>query len=372
MRFHFPEELEMTRALIREFAVNEFAPGARERDEEERFDRKLFDQMRSLGLTGIPWPERYGGSGSDWLTYVVVIEELSRVCASIGAVLAAHIAHSSWPLYAFGSGELKEKYLPGLACGAKLGAASLGQGITGYADGDDFVLNGSNRFIANAGEADIYVVIARKAPEQRQRKRGYNAVIVEKGTPGFNVGARARKLGLRSLAVGEISFDNCRIPLANRIGKAGQGQEIAGSVLELAHISAAAQAVGIAQGALDAAAEYARDRKQFGKPIGRQQGISFKLADMAARLEAARLLAYQAAWRHSAGLPCRKEAALAGKFAADTAVAVTIEAVQVFGGYGYMREYPVERYMRDAKCIEMDIGSGKLYKDALIRSMLAD
>ncbi|QYR20944.1 acyl-CoA dehydrogenase family protein [Paenibacillus sp. sptzw28] len=372
MQFRFSEELEMTRALIRDFAAEEVAWEAGERDEEERFDRRLFDLMGDLGLTGIPWPERYGGSGSDCLTYAVVIEELSRVCASTGAVLAAHTALSSWPIYAFGSGEFKEKYLKGLANGTKLGASSLEPGITGYEDGDDCVLNGSNRYVANAGEADTYVVIARNAPEQGRRKRGYNAVIVEKGAPGFNVGVRARKLGLRSLAVSEITFENCRVPLDNRLGKAGQGQEIAGSVMELARISAAAQAVGIAQGALDAAAKYAGDRKQFGKPIGRQQGISFKLADMAARLEASRLLAYQAAWRHSAGLPCRKEAALAGKFAADTAVAVTIEAVQVFGGYGYMREYTVERYMRDAKCIEMGIGSGKLNKDSLIRSMIAD
>jgi butyryl-CoA dehydrogenase len=372
MQFRFSDELEMTRAAVRDFAENEVAREAGERDERERFDRKLFGAMGSLGLTGIPWPERFGGAGSDCLTYAVAVEELARVCASTAAALAVHTAYASWPIFKFGSEELKRKYLTALASGAKLGAASLENGLTADADGDGFVLNGSLENVANAGEAYIYFVFAEEEPVGKRRKSACSAFIVESGTPGLTVGKKARKLGLRSVTTCEISFDRCRVPAGNRLGKKGQGREIVMSALDYGQISASALAVGVAQGAMEAAAAYAKERNQFGKPIGRQQGISFKLADMAAKLEGARLLAYQAAWRQAAGLECRREAALAGKFASAAAAAVTIEAVQVFGGYGYMREYRVERYMRDAKCIEMGIIPFHLQSDVILHMLGAD
>lgn len=375
MRFHLSEELEMTRSVVRHFAEKEVAPNAGGRDETEQFERLLFGKMGELGLTGIPIPEQYGGAGSDILTYAVVLESLSQVCASTAAVLAAHTAFSAWPVCRFGSEELKRLYLNEMAGGVKLGACGFpavsrdrtakDNGIIATAEDDGFVLNGANSFVINAGAADIYIVYA-QVPSIR-RKPVLSAFLIESGTPGCYIGNKVRKLGLRSLMTAEIVFEHCMVAKENRIGKEGQGQEIADSVIDIGHIGAAAQAVGIAQGALEAAADYAKERMQFGKQIGRQQGISFKLADMSAKIEAARLLTYQASWRLNEGLSCSKEAAIARKFTADTAVAVAIDAVQVFGGYGYMREYRMERFLRDAKCLETDIGTGGMQTDFIYR-----
>jgi acyl-CoA dehydrogenase len=365
----------MTRSVVRHFAEKEVAPNAEERDETEQFERALFGRMGELGLTGIPIPEQYGGAGSDILTYAVVLESLSQVCASTAAVLAAHTAFSAWPVYKFGSEELKQQYLNDMACGVKLGACGFpavsrdtslkANGIIATADGAGFVLNGANSFVINAGAADIYIVYAQLP--SISRKSSLSAFLIESGTPGCYIGNKVRKLGLRSLMTAELVFEHCKVAKKNRLGKEGQGREISGSVIDIGHISAAAQAVGIAQGALEAAAAYAKERMQFGKQIGRQQGISFKLADMSAKIEAARLLAYQASWRMSEGLSCSREAAIARKFAADTAVSAAIDAVQVFGGYGYMREYRMERFLRDAKCLETDIGTGGMQTDFIYR-----
>lgn len=375
MQFNLSEELEMTRSVVRHFAEKEVAPNAGERDETEQFERTLFGKMGELGLSGIPIPEQYGGAGSDILTYAVVLEALSQDCASTAAGLAAHTAFSAWPILHFGSEELKRLFLNEMAGGVKLGACVFptvsrdktvkDHGIIATADGDGFVLNGSNSFVINAGAADIYIVYA-QVPSLR-RKPVLSAFIVESGTPGCYIGNNVRKLGLRSLMTAEMVFENCKVPNKNRLGKEGQGQEIAGSVIDIGHIGAAAQAVGIAQGALEAAAAYAKERMQFGKQIGRQQGISFKLADMSAKIEASRLLTYQASWRLNEGLSCSREAAIARKFSADTAVSVAIDAVQVFGGYGYMREYRMERFLRDAKCLETDIGTGGMQTDFIYR-----
>lgn len=375
MLFSTSEELEMIRAAIRDFAEREVAPNAGVRDAEECFERKLFGVMGELGLTGIPIADTYGGAGSDFLTYAVVLEELARVCASTAAVIAAHTAYSVWPIYTFGSEEVKAVFLKGLASGTKLGAcalpnrssgkARLDNGVTFHTEGAYLELNGVHPFVIHAGLADIYVVYAQT--RYGKRKNGFSAFLVESGTPGFNIGKKVRKLGLRSLMTAEIEFEHCKIPKKDRLGKEGQGQDIALAAIDIGHISAAAQAVGISQGALEAAAAYAMERKQFGIQIGRQQGISFKLADMSARTEAARLLTYQAAWRKSEGLSCSREAAIARKFASDTAVSVTIDAVQVFGGYGYMREYRMERFLRDAKCLETGIGTGGMETDCVYR-----
>lgn len=311
MNFQLTEEHEMIRKMVREFAKNEVAPTAAERDEEERFDREIFNKMAELGLTGIPWPEEYGGIGSDYLAYVIAIEELSKVCASTGVTLSAHISLASWPIYKFGTEEQKQKYLRALATGEKLGAYGLSEPGAGsdvssmktraVLDGDHYVLNGSKVWITNGGEAEIYVVFAVTDPEKKHK--GISAFIVEKGTPGFSIGKKEKKLGIRSSPTTELIFEDCRIPKENLLGQEGEGFKIAMMTLDGGRNGIAAQAVGIAQGALDAAVEYAKGRVQFGKPIAEQQGVGFKLADMATAVEAARLLTYQAAWLESNGLP---------------------------------------------------------------------
>lgn len=375
MHFKLSEEHEMIRKMVRDFAKNEVAPTAAERDEEERFDRALFDQMAELGLTGIPWPEEYGGIGSDYLAYVIAIEELSRVCASTGVTLSAHTSLAGWPIFKFGTEEQKQTFLRPMAEGKKIGAYGLtepgsgsdagGMKTIAKRDGDHYVLNGSKIFITNGGIADIYVVFALTDPESKQR--GTSAFIVESDTPGFSVGKKESKLGIRSSPTTEIMFEDCRIPVENLLGEEGQGFKIAMQTLDGGRNGIAAQAVGIAQGALDASVEYARERHQFGKPIAAQQGIGFKLADMATDVEAARLLTYQAAWLESEGLPYGKESAMSKVFAGDAAMKVTTEAVQVFGGYGYTKDYPVERYMRDAKITQIYEGTQEIQRLVISR-----
>ncbi|PYZ96117.1 acyl-CoA dehydrogenase [Alteribacter lacisalsi] len=380
MEFLLTEEQQMIRKMVRDFAENEVAPTAAERDEEERFDREIFDQMGELGLTGIPWPEEYGGIGADYLSYVIAVEELSRVCGSTGVTLSAHISLAGWPIYTFGTEEQKQKYLRPMAEGKKMGAYGLtepGSGsdaanmkTTAKRDGDDYIIDGSKIFITNAGEAEIYVVFAVTTPEKKHK--GVSAFIVEKGTPGFSMGKKESKLGIRSSPTLGINFDQCRVPAENMLGNEGDGFKIAMMTLDGGRNGIAAQAVGIAQGALDASVNYAKERKQFGKPIGVQQGIAFKLADMATKTEASRLLTYQAAWRESQGISYGKESAMSKLFAGDTAMEVTIEAVQVFGGYGYIKEYPVERYMRDAKITQIYEGTNEIQRLVISKMLLAD
>lgn len=375
MNFKLSEEHEMIRKMVRDFARNEVAPTAAERDEEERFDREIFDKMAELGLTGIPWPEEYGGIGSDYLAYCIVVEELSRVCASTGVTLSAHTSLAGWPIYKFGSEEQKQKFLRPMALGEKIGGYGLtepgsgsdagGMKTTARRDGDDFILNGSKIFITNGGIADIYVVFA--VTDATQKHKGTSAFIVESDTPGFSVGKKEKKLGIRSSPTTEIIFEDCRVPAANMLGAEGEGFKIAMMTLDGGRNGIAAQAVGIAQGALDAATDYAKERVQFGKPIAQQQGVGFKLADMATSIEAARLLTYQAAWLESEGLPYGKESAMSKLFAGDTAMKVTTEAVQIFGGYGYTKDYPVERYMRDAKITQIYEGTQEIQRLVISR-----
>jgi acyl-CoA dehydrogenase len=372
MQFCVSEELELTRSVIREFAESEVARQAGGRDEKEQFDRTLFKRMAELGLTGIPIDENCGGAGSDWLTYAVVLEELSRVCASTSAALAAHTVYAAWPLYKFGSEDTKSLFLKELASGSRLGACAplsirRENSVVARKNGANWELNGVHSYVLQAEVADSCIVFAQTG--SGKRNTAYSVFVVERGKPGFIIGNKVSKLGLRSLMTAEVTFEQCIVSSNRRIGKLGQGQEIASSLIEKSHISAAAQAVGIAQGALEAAASYAKERKQFGQLIGKQQGISFKLADMSAKTEAARLLTYQAAWRMDEGLSCGREAALARKFAADTAVAAAIEAIQIFGGYGYMQEYRMERYLRDAKCLETEVGTGGMETDLFYRML---
>ncbi|MCT1576660.1 acyl-CoA dehydrogenase [Oceanobacillus kimchii] len=370
MNFQLTEEQEMLRKMVRDFAEKEVAPSASERDEEERFDRSIFDQMAELGLTGIPWPEEYGGIGSDYLSYVVAVEELSRVCASTGVTLSAHLSLASWPIFKYGTEDQKKNFLQRLATGEALGAYALsepGAGsdvvsmkTTARRDGEGFVINGNKVWITNGGVADIYIVFAKTDTDANHK--GISAFIVEKGTEGFSFGKKEKKLGIRSSPTTELIFENCRIPAANLLGSEGEGFKIAMTTLDGGRNGIAAQALGIAQGALDAAAEYAKERQQFGKPIAANQGISFKIADMATEIEAARLLTYQAAWLESAGLPYGKASAMSKLFAGDVAMKSTVEAVQVFGGYGYTKDYPVERYMRDAKITQIYEGTNEVQR----------
>ncbi|MCG8396372.1 acyl-CoA dehydrogenase [Bacillus atrophaeus] len=379
MNFNLSDEHEMIRKLVRDFAKNEVAPSAAERDEQERFDRGLFQEMADLGLTGIPWPEQYGGIGSDYLAYVIAVEELSKVCASTGVTLSAHTSLCGWPLYAYGTEEQKQTYLTPLALGEMIGAYGLTEagsgsdagGMKTIAEriGDDYLLNGSKIFITNGGAADIYIVFAVTDPEQR--KKSVTAFIVEKGFEGFSIGKKEKKLGIRSSPTTEIIFEDCLVPAKNRLGEEGEGFKIAMSTLDGGRNGIAAQAVGIAQGALDAAIQYAKERKQFGKPVAEQQAIAFKLADMATMIEASRLLTYQAAWLESSGLPYGKASAMSKLLAGDTAMKVTTEAVQIFGGYGYTKDYPVERYMRDAKITQIYEGTQEIQR-LVISRMLAN
>lgn len=377
MKFELTDEQKMLQSMVRDFAVNEVEPTAAERDEEERFDREIFDKMAELGLTGIPWPEEYGGSGMDYVSYVIAVEELSRVCASTGVTLSAHVSLASWPIYKYGTEEQKQKYLRRLAEGSAIGAFALsepGAGsdvasmkMTAKKDGDDYVLNGNKVWITNGGVADIYVVFAKTDLDAKHR--GISAFIVEKGTEGFSFGKKEKKLGIRSSPTTELIFENCRIPKENLLGEEGEGFKIAMTTLDGGRSGIAAQAVGIAQGALDAAITYAKEREQFGKPIAHQQGISFKLTDMATEVEAARLLTYRAAWLESQGLPYGEASAMAKLFAGDTAMRVTVEAVQIFGGYGYTKDYPVERYMRDAKITQIYEGTNEIQRLVIGRAL---
>ncbi|WP_313431773.1 acyl-CoA dehydrogenase [Siminovitchia terrae] len=376
MNFKLSEEHEMIRKMVRDFAKNEVEPTAAERDEEERFDVDIFQKMAGLGLTGIPWPEKYGGIGSDYLAYCIAIEELSRVCASTGVTLSAHTSLAGWPVYKFGTEEQKQNYLKPMAEGKKMGAYGLtepgsgsdasGMRTTAKREGDHYVLNGSKIFITNGGIADIYIVFALLDPED---KRSSTAFIIEKDFEGFSVGKKEKKLGIRSSPTTEIIFEDCKVPAENVLGEEGQGFKIAMMTLDGGRNGIAAQAVGIAQGALDAAVEYAKERKQFGRPIVDNQAISFKLADMATSIEASRLLTYQAAWLESEGLPYGKESAMSKLMAGDTAMKVTTEAVQIFGGYGYTKDYPVERYMRDAKITQIYEGTQEIQRLVISRML---
>ncbi|WP_404405419.1 acyl-CoA dehydrogenase [Jeotgalibacillus malaysiensis] len=370
MNFKLTEEHEMIRKMVRDFAEKDVAPTAAERDEEERFDREIFDKMAELGLTGIPWPEEYGGIGSDYLAYVIAVEELSRVCASTGVTLSAHLSLASWPIFKFGTEEQKKHYLTKLAQGEMLGAYGLSEPGAGsdvssmktkaVKNGDHYVLNGSKVWITNGGAAELYIIFA--VTDAEAGTRGMSAFIVEKGWEGFSIGKKEKKLGIRSSPTTELIFDNVKVPAENLLGKEGEGFKIAMMTLDGGRNGIAAQAVGIAQGALDASVEYAKGREQFGKSILANQGVSFKIADMATSIEASRLLTYQAAWLESEGLPYGKESAMSKLMAGDTAMKVTVEAVQVFGGYGYTKDYPVERYMRDAKITQIYEGTQEIQR----------
>lgn len=381
MNFQLTQDQLDIRKLVRDFALNEVAPTAAERDEKEEFSHEIFKKMAEIGLTGIPWPEEYGGAGMDFVSYVIAVEELSRVCASTGVTLSVQTSLAGWPIYAFGNEEQKQTYLRRLAEGTSIGAYGLtepgsgtdagGMRTTAVEKDDHWLLNGSKIFITNGGVADIYVVFALTDVEKRTRG-GITAFIVEASYPGFSVGKHEKKLGIRASTTTEIIFEDVKVPKENVLGQVGEGFKVAMMTLDGGRNGIAAQALGIAQGALDLATEYAKQRQQFGQPIANFQAIQFKLADMATEIEAARLLTYQAAWLESEGKPYSKQSAMAKVFASEVAMKVASEAVQIYGGYGFSREYPVERYLRDAKITQIYEGTSEVQRMVIARHLLKD
>lgn len=361
---------QLFRHMIREFAEKEVKPLAAEVDEQERFPEETVRKMAPLGIMGIPVPREYGGAGGDNIMYSIAVEELSRVCATTGVIVSAHTSLCVAPIMEHGTPEQKKKYLPRLASGEWLGAFGLtepgagtdaaSQQTTAVPDGDEWVINGNKIFITNGYYADIYVVAA--MTDRSLGTKGISTFIIEKGTPGFSFGKKELKMGIRGSATCELIFENVRIPRENLLGKLNGGFGVAMKTLDGGRIGIAAQALGIAQGAIDETVRYTKERKQFGRPISAFQNTQFQMADLETKTQAARLLVRSAAWKKDVGQPYSVDAAMAKLFAAETAMEVTTKAVQFHGGYGYMREYPVERMMRDAKITEIYEGTSEVQR----------
>ncbi|NGQ96226.1 acyl-CoA dehydrogenase [Brevibacillus sp. SYP-B805] len=380
MNLRLTEEQEMMRKMVRDFAQKEIAPFVPVMEETEEFPRHLVKKMGELGLMGIPVPEEWGGAGADFISYILAINEISRVSATLGVILSVHTSVATNPILYFGTDEQKRRFVTKMAAGEYLGAFALTEPGAGsdasrirtmaVRQGDEYILNGSKIFITNAGEAQVYITFAVTDPAAGSK--GISAFIVEKDTPGFTVGKKEKKMGLHGSNTAELIFENARVPAANLLGKEGEGFKIAMANLDVGRIGIAAQALGIAEAALEYATAYAKERHQFGQPIGKQQAVAFKLADMATLAEAARLLVYRAAFLRSKGLPCGKEASMAKRFASNAAMKAATEAVQIFGGYGYTREYPVERLFRDAKITQIYEGTNEIQQIVLAKHLLAE
>ena len=378
MEFKLSEDQKMLQKLARDFAEKRLAPTVSERDHKEEFSRGLADEMGALGLAGICFPEEYGGSGGDVMSYILAVEELSKADDGIGITLSATVSLCAWPIYAYGTEQQKQKYLVPLAEGEKLGAFGLtepnagtdaaAQQTVAVLDGDDYIINGSKIFITNAGEAETYVIFA--MTDKSKGVRGISAFIMEKDMPGFSFGKKEHKMGVHTSITNELAFQDVRLPKENLLGKVGEGFKIAMSTLDGGRIGVAAQAVGIAQAALDHGIAYSKQRVQFGQAIAKKQAIAFMMADMATKIEAARFLIYRAAYLKDQGLSYSKEAAMAKLYASDVAMEVTIDAVQIFGGYGYSREYPVERLMRNAKLTQIYEGTNQVQRMVISEAIL--
>lgn len=378
MDFKLSKEQEMARTLFREFAEKEVEPLAQEVDEEEKFPRETVEKMQKLGFMGIPISKEYGGQGCDTLTYVLAVEELSKKCATTGVIVSAHTSLGMDPIKRHGTEEQKEKYLKPLASGEKLGAFALTEPGAGtdaagvqtkaVLEGDHYVLNGTKIFITNGGEADIYIIFA--MTDKSKGTKGISAFIVEKDFPGFSIGTIEKKMGIRGSSTAELIFENCIVPKENLLGKEGKGFNIAMQTLDGGRIGIAAQALGIAEGALEKTIAYVKERKQFGRPIGKFQNTQFQLADMATKIEAARHLVYKAAVAKDTQKRFSIEAATAKLYAAEVAMDVTTKAVQFHGGYGYIRDYDVERMMRDAKITEIYEGTSEVQRMVISGNLL--
>ncbi len=378
MEFQLNEGQRLIRQMVREFAEKELAPVAAELDREEKFPTEIFKKMARLDLFALPFSEAYGGTGDGYLAYAVAVEEISRACASTGITYAAHCSIGTGPIYLFGTEEQKKRWVVPCARGEMLAAFGLtepeagsdagGTRTTAVLDGDEWVINGNKCFITNASRADVTVITA--VTEPGLGTRGISAFIVPTGTPGFKVSPPYKKLGLRASDTAEIVLEDLRVPQENLLGKRSEGFKQFMAVLDGGRISIGALSVGIAQACLDAALAYAKERRQFGRPISGFQAIRFKLADMATSVELARLAVYRAAWLKDRGLPFTRESAMAKLFASETAVRAALEAVQIFGGYGYTTDYPVERYLRDAKLMEIGEGTSEIQRLVIARELI--
>ena len=379
MDFKLSPEHLMAQELFSQFAENEVKPYAAETDESEEFPRGTVDKLQHYGFLGIPIPREYGGQGCDSLTYVMCVEEISKRCATTGVIVSAHTSLCCDPILKFGTPAQKDEFLKPLASGEKLGAFALTEPGAGtdaagvqtkaVLEGEEYVLNGSKIFITNGKEADIYIIFALTNPALGTK--GMSAFIVEKGTPGFTFGTKERKMGIRGSSTYELIFRDCRIPRENMLGQEGKGFSIAMATLDGGRIGIAAQALGIAEGALENTIAYVKQRKQFGRPIAAFQNTQFTIADMAARVEAAKQLVYKAAYAKDTQKRFSVEAAMAKLFAAETAMEVTTKCVQLHGGYGYTREYAVERMMRDAKITEIYEGTSEVQRMVISSALLA-
>lgn len=382
MDFTLSKEHEMARSLFKEFAEKEVKPLAQEVDETEAFPRETVEKMAKLGFLGIPVPKEYGGQGCDPLTYAMCVEELSKVCGTTGVIVSAHTSLCCDPIMTYGTEEQKQKYLIPLAKGEKLGAFGLtepgagtdaqGQQTKAVLDGDEWVLNGSKCFITNGKEADVYVIFAITGTVEKRGRltKEISAFIVEKGTPGFTFGTKEKKMGIRGSSTYELIFTDCRIPKENLLGQQGKGFGIAMHTLDGGRIGIASQALGLAEGALETTIAYVKERKQFGRAIGAFQNTQFQLADMATKVQAAQLLVYKAAMAKATQKVYSVEAAMAKLYAAEVAMEVTTKAVQLHGGYGYIREYDVERMMRDAKITEIYEGTSEVQRMVISAALL--
>ncbi|MTD30866.1 acyl-CoA dehydrogenase [Planomicrobium sp. YIM 101495] len=377
MELRWTEEQQMMRNMVRDFAREEITPFV-EKMEEGIFPTDILKKMGELGLMGITVPEEHGGSGMDFTSYITAIHELSKASAVVGVILSVHTSVGTNPILNFGNEQQIQKYVPKLASGEYLGAFCLTEPAAGsdagslktkaVRDGDHYVLNGSKVFITNGGEADTYIVFASTKPEAGSR--GISAFIVEKDYPGLVIGKDEKKMGLHGSRTVQLTFDNMKVPAENMLGEENKGFSIAMANLNTGRIGIAAQALGIAEAAYEYAVAYAKEREQFGKPIAQQQGIGFKLADMATQVEAAKLLVYRAADLYANGKDCNKEASMAKLFASKAATDISIEAVQVYGGYGYTKDYPVERLFRDAKVTEIYEGTSEIQRIVISKQLL--
>ncbi|WP_195618993.1 acyl-CoA dehydrogenase [Clostridium paraputrificum] len=377
MDFELTREQQLVQQMVREFAVNEVKPIAAEIDETERFPMENVQKMAKLGMMGIPFSKEVGGAGGDVLSYIIAVEELSKVCATTGVILSAHTSLCASVINEHGTTVQKEKYLADLCSGKKIGAFGLtepgagtdaaGQQTTAVLDGDHYVLNGSKIFITNGGVAETFIIFA--MTDKSQGTRGISAFIVEKDFPGFSIGKLENKMGIRASSTTELIMEDCIVPKENLIGKEGKGFGIAMKTLDGGRIGIAAQALGIAEGAFEEAIAYMKERKQFGKPLYTKQGLQWYMAEMDVKIEAAKQLVYKAAMRKQNGQPYSIDAARAKLFAAEVAMDVTTKVVQIFGGYGYTKEYPVERMMRDAKITEIYEGTSEVQKMVISGSL---
>jgi len=378
MDFSLTEEQEMLRQTVRDFAADVVKPRAAEMDETGEFPFDVIKQAAELGLMGVAIPEEYGGAGMDYLCYAIAIEEISRVCATTGVILSVNNSLVCDPLAKFANEEQKKRILTPLASGEKIGCLGLtepGAGTdaaaistTAVKDGDEWVLNGTKLFITNGGVADWCLASAQT--DKSKRHRGIRMFAVEKGTPGFKVGKEEQKLGIHASSCTELLFEDCRVPAANIVGEEGKGFKIAMFTLDGGRIGIASQALGIAEGALDEAVPYAKQRQQFGKPIAEFQAIQWMLAEMKTQIEAARNLVYKAAWAKQTQPRCSNESAIAKLFAARAATAVTHSAIQILGGYGYTKDFPVERFYRDARITEIYEGTNEVQKIVIAADLL--